>query len=123
MLLAAQKEFFLVNLNDGFAHVDTETRVFRGVNWDRVDQSLEGKDQFEEFDFSKSGFQIFKDTIPQRLVVKDGGGLKWDSEEVKVSSWHVLLGRNYTQLRNNIAHGSKAQLPARSNKEISRSRA
>lgn len=112
MLLAAKLEFFLVNLDHNFAHVHTETRVVRGVNWDRVGQSLEARHPFEEFNFSKSGFQIFKDTVPQRLVAKDGGGLKWDSDEVSVSSWQVLLGRSYAQLRNNVAHGNKSQLPS-----------
>ncbi|AUQ97647.1 MULTISPECIES: hypothetical protein [Phaeobacter] len=112
MLLAARLEFFLVNLTHEFAHVDSETRVVRGVNWDQVGQSLEGIRPFEDFDFSKSGFQIFKDTIPQRLVAKNGGGLKWDSDEIKVSSWQVLLGRSYAQVRNNVAHGNKAQLSA-----------
>lgn len=112
MLLAAKLEFFLVNLNQDFAHVDGETRVVRGVNWDRIGQSLEGKHPFKEFDFAGSGFQLFKETTPQLLVVKDGGGLKWDSDEIDVSSWQVLLRRSYAQLRNNVAHGNKAQLPA-----------
>jgi len=43
MLLAAKLEFFLVNLTHEFAHVDSETRVVRGVNWDQVGQSLEGR--------------------------------------------------------------------------------
>ena len=112
MLLAAKLEFFLVNLNRDFAHVDRETRVVRGVNWDQVGQSLEGKYPFKEFDFVRSGFQLFKETTPQLLVAKDGGGLNWDSDEIEVSSWKVLLGRSYAQLRNNVAHGNKAQLPA-----------
>lgn len=112
MLLAAKLEFLLVNLTQDFAHVDEETRVIRGVNWDRVGGSLEGKHPFREFDFAVSGFQLFKETTPQRLVAKDGGGLKWDSHEIEVSSWQVLLGRSYAQLRNNVAHGNKAQLPA-----------
>ena len=112
MLLAAKLEFFLVNLNQDFAQVEAGTRVVRGVNWDRIGQSLECKFPFKEFDFAGSGFQLFKETTPQRLVAKDGGGLKWDSDQIKVSSWQVLLGRSYAQLRNNVAHGNKAQLPA-----------
>ncbi|RDD65289.1 hypothetical protein DU478_15390 [Thalassococcus profundi] len=112
MLLAAKLEFFLVNLTQDFAHVDGETRVVRGVNWDRIGQSLEGKHPFEEFDFVGSGFQVFKRTTPQLLVAKDGSGLKWDSDEIEVWSWQVLLGRSYAQLRNNVAHGNKAQLSA-----------
>lgn len=112
MLLAAKLEFFLVNLNQDFAHVDEKTRAVRGVNWGRIGQSLEGKHPFKKFDFAGSGFQLFKETIPQRLVAKDGGGLKWDGDEIEVSSWQVLLGRSYAQLRNNVAHGNKAQIPA-----------
>jgi hypothetical protein len=112
MLLATKFEFLLANLNQDFAQVDGETRVVRGINWDRIGQSLESKFPFKEFDFAGSGFQLFKETTPQRLVAKDGGGLKWDSDQIEVSSWQVLLGRSYAQLRNNVAHGNKAQLTA-----------
>lgn len=112
MLLAAKLEFFLVNFDQAFAHVDGRTKAITGVNWDRVGQSLEGMYPFSEFDFATSGFQLFKETAPQYLTVKEDGGLKWDSDEVEVSSWPILLGRGYAQLRNNVAHGNKAQLPA-----------
>ena len=112
MLLASKLEFFLVNLNQDFAHLDGQTRAIRGVNWDRIGQSLEGKHPFNDFDFEGSGFRAFKETTPQLLVAKDGGGLKWDSDEIEVLSWQVLLGRSYARLRNNVAHGNKAQLPA-----------
>ena len=112
MLLAAKLEFFLVNLDQAFARVDKKTQVVMGVNWDRIGKSLEVNHPFAEFDFRGSGFQIFKETTPQLLVSKKGGGLKWDSFEVDVSSWQILLGRSYAQLRNNVAHGNKAQLPA-----------
>lgn len=112
MLLASKLEFFLVNLNQDFAHVDGTTKVITGVNWDRVGQSLEGMHPFNKFEFAASGFQVFKETAPQFLTVNENGGLKWDSDEVEVSSWQVLLRRGYAQLRNNVAHGNKAQLPA-----------
>lgn len=112
MLLAAKLEFFMVNLDQTFAHVDGKTRVVRGVNWDQIGQSLEVMHPFTEFDFVGSGFQLFKETAPQFLVAREGGGLKWDSDEVEVSSWQILLGRSYAQLRNNVAHGNKVQLPA-----------
>ncbi|WP_245710326.1 hypothetical protein [Albimonas donghaensis] len=112
MLLAAKLEFFLVNFDQSFARVDRATRIVRGVNWDRIGQSLEDKHPFSEFDFEGSGFQLFKETAPQHLVAKEDGGLKWDSDEIDVVSWQVLLGRSYAQLRNNVAHGNKAQLPA-----------
>lgn len=112
MLLASKLEFFLVNLNQDFAHVDGTTKVITGVNWDRVGQSLEGMHPFNKFEFAEFGFQVFKETAPQFLTVNGNGGLKWDSDEVEVSSWQVLLRRGYAQLRNNVAHGNKAQLPA-----------
>lgn len=120
MLLAAKLEFFLVNLDQGFAHSDGETSVVRGVNWERIGQSLEHMHPFAAFDFEGSGFQIFKETVPQYLVAKEDGGLKWDSDEVEVMSWPVLLGRSYAQLRNNVAHGNKAQLPAPFTRERTR---
>lgn len=112
MLLAAKFEFFMVNLDQTFAHLDGQTRVVRGVNWDRIGQSLEAMHPFTEFDFAGSGFHLFKETTPQFLVAREGGGLAWDSNEVEISSWQTLLGRSYAQLRNNIAHGNKSQLPA-----------
>ena len=86
MLLAAKLEFFLVNLDQTFAHVHGATGVVRGVNWERVGESLQSKHPFASFDFAGSGFQIFKDTTPQHLVVKEGGGLKWDSDMIEISS-------------------------------------
>jgi hypothetical protein len=112
MLLAAKFEFFLVNLDQRFAKVNRVTRTITGVNWDRIGRSLEDKRPFHEFDFAVSGFQIFKETAPQFLVARENGGLKWDSDEVEISSWQLLLTRGYAQLRNNVAHGNKAQLPA-----------
>lgn len=112
MLLAAKFEFFLVNLDQNFAHVQGSMGVVVGINWERVGQSLQARHPFASFDFAGSGFQIFKETAPQYLVVKEGGGLKWDSDLIEVSSWQILLARSYAQLRNNVAHGNKAQLPA-----------
>lgn len=112
MLTAAKFEFFLVNFDQAFAHVRGSRKIITGVNWDRVGQSLEGMYPFSEFDFASTGFQIFVESVPQFLVAKEDGGLKWDSDEVEVSSWQVLLRRGYAQLRNNVAHGNKVQLPA-----------
>ncbi|NOC91923.1 hypothetical protein GS614_08335 [Ruegeria sp. HKCCD6604] len=112
MLLASKFEFFLVNLDQTFAHVDGETRAVIGINWDRVGTSLEDKFPFADFNFANSGFRIFKEEAPQYLTAKEDGGLKWDSDQVNVSDWQVLLGRSYARLRNNVAHGNKAQLPA-----------
>jgi hypothetical protein len=112
MLEATKFEFYLVNRDQAFAHVDGATKVVTGVNWDRVGQSIELNHPFNDFDFAGFGFQIFKKTVPQILVAKKNGGLKWDSDEVEISSWQILLGRGYAQLRNNVAHGNKAQLPA-----------
>jgi hypothetical protein len=110
MLLAAKFEFFLVNLGQRFAHGNGTTKTIAGVNWDRIGRSLEDKHPFNEFDFANSGFQIFKDTVPQFLVEKENGRLKWDSDGDVFSSWQVLLSRGYAQLRNNVAHGNKEHL-------------
>ncbi|MCF6433677.1 hypothetical protein [Leisingera sp. MMG026] len=112
MLTAAKFEFFLVNYDQAFAHVSGDRNTITGVNWDRVGQSLEEMYPFNEFDFAGAGFLIFVESVPQFLVAKEDGKLKWDSDEVEVSSWQVLLRRGYAQLRNNVAHGNKAQLPA-----------
>ncbi|MGS4991009.1 hypothetical protein ACVDG9_23795 [Roseibium sp. RP-7] len=112
MIDAAKFEFFVVNLDLRFAHIDPVTNAVTGVNWELLGQAMEEIFPFDEFDFSNSDFEIFRLTVPQKLVVSELGGLKWDSEEVEVSSWRVLLGRSYAQLRNNVAHGNKAQLPA-----------
>ncbi len=112
MLIAAKFEFFLVNLDQDFAHLDGTKGAVTGVNWDRVGQSLEVKHPFNEFDFEASGFHIFRETAPQLLVAKENGGLKWDSDDFEISTWQILLRRGYAQLRNNVAHGNKAQLPA-----------
>lgn len=112
MLLASKLEFSLVNSYPHFAKLEGEKRLVVGVNWDIVGQKLEESQPFHDFDFPSSGFQIFRETVPQRLVARDTFGLKWDSEAVEVTSWRVLLWRGYAQLRNNVAHGNKAHLAA-----------
>ena len=112
MLLAAKFEFFLINEKNEFAHINGTTGAVNGVNWDRVGNSLEKINPFNEFDFKSSGFEVFKETIPMFLKHDQDGQLKWDSEEIEINSWATLLGRSYAQLRNNVAHGNKAQLAA-----------
>jgi hypothetical protein len=112
MLLASKFEYFLINFDQKFAHVDGGTKAVTGINWEQVGQSLENKSPFAKFDIANSGFQIFKEEAPQYLTAKEGGGLKWDSDQVHITDWQVLLGRSYARLRNNVAHGNKAQLPA-----------
>ncbi|GAA6200233.1 hypothetical protein [Aquicoccus sp. SU-CL01552] len=112
MLMAAKFEFFLINLNPNFAHVHGKTKVVTGVNWDRVSESLEDIHPFDEFRLEDSGFQTLKETAPHFLIEAENGGFRWDSDEVKITSWQILLRRGYAQLRNNVAHGNKAQLPA-----------
>ncbi|WP_146165120.1 hypothetical protein [Mycoplana dimorpha] len=55
---------------------------------------------------------MFKDSAPQFLVKADDGRLKWDSDEAVIDSWDRLFSRSFAQLRNNIAHGNKALMPA-----------
>lgn len=112
MLRASKFEFFLVNLDQQFAHVEVANNVVKGVNWSRVAITIEDLFPFDCFDFENSDFDVFSTTVPQRLVIQVGGGLKWDSEQVDINSWNTLLARGYAQLRNNIAHGNKAQLSA-----------
>ena len=112
MLLAAKFEFFLVNENSDFAHIDGITGAVHGVNWGRVGNSLERTNPFDGFDFKDYGFEVFKQTVPMFLKYDHDGQLKWDSEEIEISSWAALLGRSYAQLRNNVAHGNKSQLAA-----------
>jgi hypothetical protein len=112
MLLAAKFEFFLINHSYEFAHIDGRTGAVKGVNWDRVGSSLEGARPFSEFAFKESGFDIFKETVPMFLKLTRDSRFRWDSEEIEINSWETLLGRSYAQLRNNVAHGNKAQLAA-----------
>lgn len=112
MLLAAKFEFFLINVSNDFAHIDGTTGAVRGVNWDRVGNALEERNPFDGFDFKGCEFEVFKQTLPMFLKFNQDGRLKWDSEEIEINSWATLLGRSYAQLRNNVAHGNKAQLAA-----------
>ena len=110
--LAAKFEFFLINERKEFAHIDGATGAVHGVNWDCVGLSLERTAPFDEFDFKEYEFEVFKKTVPMFLKFNQDDRLKWDSDEIEIDSWSVLLGRSYAQLRNNVAHGNKAQLAA-----------
>ncbi|QKD03474.1 hypothetical protein EB235_19825 [Mesorhizobium loti R88b] len=114
ILAAAKFEFFLVNRDIRFAHV-TNVRGIRavtGVNWSVIAVDVENRFPFASFDFAGRGILIFKETVPQYLTVAWGGALKWDSDNVPIDSWDRLLARSYAQLRNNVAHGNKHQMPA-----------
>ncbi|MDX8470323.1 hypothetical protein RFM26_32095 [Mesorhizobium sp. VK23B] len=114
MLRAAKFEFFLVNRDTSLVHtkvVGVFTAII-GVNWTKVAQFVEVAFPFNTFDFTNSGFEIFAQTAPQYLVIKHDGRLGWDCDNEPIDSWDRLLTRSYAQLRNNVAHGNKHQMPA-----------
>lgn len=114
LMKMAKFEFYLVNSDSDLAHTRKTNRfdVISGINWTKLADKLERKVPFAAFDFEKTALHIFKETAPQYLVRADGGRLKWDSDDVNIDSWERLLSRSYAQLRNNLAHGNKAQMPA-----------
>jgi hypothetical protein len=113
MLRAAKFEFYLVNNNMDFAQTKPvgAFEAIAGIQWSKVAQSLQKICPFEGFDFDASPFGVLKRTAPQFLV-KGDRRLRWDSDDNPIESWERLLGRSYAQLRNNVAHGNKAQVPA-----------
>lgn len=110
MLHFSKFEFFLIGRNRDLAKVGNAGKVV-GVNWNQLGSLLEAKHKFSKFDFTASGFQMFKDTAPQFLVMTEHN-IKWDGNEGKINSWEELFTRGLVQLRNNIAHGSKSLIPA-----------
>ncbi|MER8479776.1 hypothetical protein [Mesorhizobium sp. M1163] len=114
MLKASKFEFFVINQSIELA-LSKEVRTFAavsGVNWTKLAQRIEEKFPFTSFDFSKSGFEIFAQTAPQYLVIKENNRADWDSDNDSIDSWDRLLSRGYAQLRNNVAHGNKKQKAA-----------
>lgn len=112
MLLAAKFEFFLATHNRNFVHIDGTTHKVIGMNWENVATSLSTAYPFNSFDFASSGFEYLVKTVPQHLIWPPDAAPRWDSEEVDVNSWHILIQKGYAQVRNNVAHGNKALLPA-----------
>ncbi len=112
MLRMGKFEFFLVSMDINLAHVNGANQAIMGVNWTRFAQLVEHYYPFAQFDFDHSPIRMFKETAPQFLVKSDHGGLKWDSDDVVIDSWDRLFTRSFAQLRNNIAHGNKALIPA-----------
>jgi hypothetical protein len=114
MLRAAKFEFFLANTGIELAQLRPlgHFNIVTGVNWTNVANRVEAKYPFEAFDFKITEFNIFRDTAPQYLVWDVERGFKWDSDNAPIDSWDRLLSRGYAQLRNNIAHGNKFQIPA-----------
>lgn len=113
MLRAAKFEFYIVNRNMDYGRTNTSGpfEVIVGIQWGKVARELELICPFHSFDFDNSRFAALKKTAPQFLVKGDNGP-RWDSDQKDIDSWDRLLNRSYSQLRNNIAHGNKAQLPA-----------
>ncbi len=112
MLRMGKFEFFLVSMDIELAHVSGANQAVMGVNWTRLAQRVENRYPFAQFDFDHPPIRMFKETAPQFLVKSDRGGLKWDSDDAAIDSWDRLFSRSFAQLRNNIAHGNKALMPA-----------
>ncbi len=114
LIRAAKFEFYLVYSDRSLAQTReiAGLAVMTGVNWGLLAHKLEAVEPFGDYDFGTSPFGIFRETVPQFLVLAAESRLTWDSEEVAINSWAVLLTRGYSQLRNNIAHGNKAFPPA-----------
>lgn len=114
LIRAAKFEFYLVYSDRSLAQTReiAGLAVMTGVNWPLLAHKLEAVEPFGDYDFGTSPFGIFRETVPQFLVLTAESQLSWDSEEVAINSWAILLTRGYSQLRNNIAHGNKAFPPA-----------
>lgn len=114
MLKASKFEFFVVNRDIELAVTKSvrSLTVISGINWTKLAQRVEARFPFASFDFSKSAFEIFAQTAPQYLVVKEKSRVDWDSDNEPIDSWDRLLSRGYSQLRNNVAHGNKKQKAA-----------
>jgi hypothetical protein len=114
MLKMSKFEFYLVNRDIELARTTAikGLNVVTGIDWNRLARWVEAKHPFTKFDFAQSRFQAFKETAPQYLVKMESGRLGWDSDDRPIDSWERLLSRSFAQLRNNIAHGNKAQMPA-----------
>jgi len=112
ILKVSKFEFFLINTDITLAHFDRATGAVTGLNWTRLAALIEAEMPFSAFNFQQSGFSIFKDTAPQYLTISPEGCLKWDSDDQPIDSWERLLSRSFAQLRNNVAHGNKAQMTA-----------
>jgi hypothetical protein len=114
LLRAAKLEFFLANADVQLVHLRPagQLNIVSGVNWTAVAQRIEAKYPFAAFDFALAPFGLFKETAPQYLVWSSENRFKWDSDDNPINSWDRLLSRSYAQLRNNIAHGNKLQMPA-----------
>ncbi len=112
MLKVSKFEFFLINTDINLARIHKTTGNVIGLDWARLADVVEAKNPFSEFDFQQTAFSMLKDTTPQYLVITPERRLKWDSDDQPIDSWERLLLRSFAQLRNNIAHGNKAQMPA-----------
>ena len=114
MIRAAKFEFYLVNKDRSLAQTRDvgALRVVAGVNWVMLAHKLQERHPFAMFNFYDTSFGIFVQTVPQFLVKTSDDRLAWDSDDPPIDCWDKLLCRGYSQLRNNIAHGNKEQVPA-----------
>lgn len=108
MLMArmAKFEFFMIKSDKKLAQVNGAGKV-EGFQYCILANRIENVVPFNTFDFNASGFHVFKNEPPQYLIFRDET-LKWDSDQIEINSWKMLLTRSYAQLRNNLAHGSKS---------------
>ena len=94
----------------GFQIKKNNLNKVTGIRWDKLTKKLQGYDLTK---ISKeSDFSIFITYPPEYLITHQAEPrLIWKKENETIDDWDKLIRKGFTQLRNNIAHGSKA-LPA-----------
>lgn len=105
LLRAVKFEFYLISEEPTFAQTNGSGRV-TGIQWGKVAKKIEDKKcSFKEIPDS---FIVLKKN-PPRFLRKEDNQLTWSKrDDVAIESWRCLLKKGLAQLRNNIAHGSKA---------------
>ncbi|MGE0269576.1 MAG: hypothetical protein AB7S78_14090 [Candidatus Omnitrophota bacterium] len=116
LLRFAKLEFYLINKNSEFARTESIGKMTKitGFDWQKVAPVIQDKASFQCYDFKNSPFKILKDEPPQFLTITQDCNkkIKWDSDDTPINSWDRFLTRSVAQIRNNIAHGNKAHIPA-----------
>jgi|GEM_PF-5963767 len=103
LIRCAKFEYFLIRHNPSFAKTNTDGKI-TGVNWKELAKAIE---ELHPFSGAIPDFAILK-SDPPGFLVAESGKIDWKKNPAKIDTWKKLLISSFAQLRNNIAHGSKA---------------
>ncbi len=96
-------EYFLIHHNPSFAKRKSDKKII-GINWEALADHIERSHSFAT---ATQNFSTLKSQPPGFLVIRNEQ-VEWEPNCAIIETWKDFLINSFAQLRNNVAHGSKA---------------